>query len=540
MTQTSTLGLISATFETHADKTAVLFAEQDGQRFTFSDIWRRAVFFCPLIEGNFAPDAVVPIYLARGAQCLAVMIACVMTGRAFSVLNNRIAAPQLAHILEQTKAAALFADSSLIRVLSKSEAPQLDFLTDVEILLLQNEGWMPLFEKQMGRLRSDIVFTVIPHSDETGDSDTVALTEPQDPTARPAACLFTSGSTGSPKGVLVSDADLVARGRAEVESFEIASNDNLLSILPWSFDVGLSQVLTAWTAGCTLVIQNSWMPQDIVRSVSEHSVNGISAVPSIWIDFLASGLAFENPVPRYVTVSGGSLGESAQADLMARMEGTQVIRTYGQTETCRSSIAFPRAIQGAPTSVGVAYAGTNLYVVDDNLQALPPGSEGEILHTGDGVFLGYLSGDAVEKRIQNPFFDESGDTSQFAVLTGDYGRIDAQGRLYLLGRRDDMVKIKGNRVFLGEVIAEVEALEEVQEAVALQVVLNSGEPDPELALFATLSSEGEEQTALTLRKKLASRLPPYMLPSKIQVLDVFPRTASGKPDRQALKKLVKE
>ena len=107
----------------------------------------------------------------------------------------------------------------------------------------------------------------------------------------PAVCLFTSGSTGVPKGVLVGRQDLLERAETEIEWFGLTERDVLLSVLPFSFDVGLNQLMASLVAGATLVILDSWMPADILRAVAERGVTGISAVPSIWLDFLQAGLA---------------------------------------------------------------------------------------------------------------------------------------------------------------------------------------------------------------------------------------------------------
>ena len=115
---------------------------------------------------------------------------------------------------------------------------------------------------------------------------------PDDP-LRVGCCLFTSGSTGKPKGVLIGERDLTARAWAEAQWYQLNEQDVLLNILPFSFDVGLNQVLSAMCVGCSLVLLNSWLPADILDAVSERQVTGISAVPSIWSDFLKANLRFD-------------------------------------------------------------------------------------------------------------------------------------------------------------------------------------------------------------------------------------------------------
>ena len=168
-------------------------------------------------------------------------------------------------------------------------------------------------------------------------------------------CLFTSGSTGEPKGVLISAADLDRRAVAEVELFELTPNDVLLGVLPFSFDVGLNQLLSAITAGCTIVLSESWLPADISRAVTSFGVTGISAVPAIWNDLLNARIDLNLPEHRslrYVTVSGGDLPLERLLQLKSAIGPAGIFKTYGQSETFRSAALRPSEFTDKPRSVG--------------------------------------------------------------------------------------------------------------------------------------------------------------------------------------------
>ncbi|WP_029132478.1 class I adenylate-forming enzyme family protein [Sedimenticola selenatireducens] len=530
MTRRGLLSVVRECFEREADAPAVMGLGVDcEEQVSFCELWIKAEIYATLIKEYHRPDQVVPLFLTRCVDCLALMLACVIAGRVFSVINSRVQVTQLEHVLKQTQTGALWIDGPGMMALKKADTDQLEYLSGIDILALKTENWLSMYDKQVIRMQDQLSIRVLSSNDFR--KTPVSQVEKRDPLS-PSACLFTSGSTGKPKGVLISDADLISRAVSEAQNFRLNPGDRLLSILPWSFDVGLSQVLTSWVIGCPLVLLNSWLPIDIVQTASRLSITGISAVPSIWLDLLGSNLSFQSPLPRYVTISGGSLSAEKQAALIQRLDGIQVIKTYGQTETCRSTIAFPDDIAVAPSSVGRAYSGTCIYIVDADMRPLPPNEHGEVLHVGDGVMLGYLDGDSSSKLIENPFYDPPCNSSKFAVRTGDLGYMDAEGRLHLLGRADDMVKIKGNRVHLSEVASEAEALPEIQQA--LPVVLAEGD-QLELALFVTLAEDNPPLDETGLRRRLATYLPSYMLPKQILILDRFPRTASGKPDSQALK-----
>ena len=321
----------------------------------------------------------------------------------------------------------------------------------------------------------------------------------------------------------------------EVEAFGLKPSDRVLNILPWSFDVGLNQVLSCWAMGCTLVILHSPLPADIIDAAARFRITGLSAVPAIWTDFLAIDGRFKDPKPRYVTISGGSLAPEIQKQLVDRLDGIELIKTYGQTETFRSTLARNEDVISAPASIGKPVEGVRVYIVDEQLNPVPAGAEGEVLHAGNGVMSGYLDGNHAGKRIANPFFGEDGDTSPFAILTGDHGRLDPLGRLYLLGRADDLIKVQGNRVYISEIEAEALRLPEIQEAAG---ILFSRADQPDLFLFIVTPPSVGSPDARSIRKGLSRKLPSYMMPKDLIILNQLPRTFNGKPDRVALKEML--
>jgi len=526
------LNLIRTRFDTMGESPAVINIGSGGPTQTsFAALWRRASCFAPAVEQHSSPGQVIPLYLNRSVDCLALMIACLMTGRAFAVLNTRFKVAQIEHVLEQSGADALWIDGVGLTTL-KQGATDLDRIRRTKVMAVKNEHWLSLHDKQSQTLSGDISLTFFSGDELTPPDELLRPAHAED---QASTCLFTSGSTGAPKGVLIADADLVSRAMGEVDGFGLKPGDRVLNILPWSFDVGLNQVLSCWITGCTLVLLHSPLPADIIEAAARYQITGLSAVPTIWTDFLSIDGSFADPKPRYVTVSGGSLAPDIQTKLVARLEGIELIKTYGQTETFRSAIARNADVLSAPASVGRAVDGTRVYIVDEDLKPVPAGVEGEVLHTGNGVMLGYLDGNHTEKRIANPFYGQDGDTSRFAILPGDHGRLDPMGRLYLLGRADDLIKVQGNRVYISEVEAETLHLPEVQEAIA---VLFSRDGQTDLYMFVVTAPNAGTADVRSMHKSLARRLPSYMMPKELIVLQQLPRTSSGKPDRVALKNLL--
>ena len=360
------------------------------------------------------------------------------------------------------------------------------------------------------------------------------LVLPADP-LHVGCCLFTSGSTGKPKGVLIGERDLTARAWAEAQWYQLSKQDVLLNILPFSFDVGLNQVLSALCAGCSLVLLNSWLPADILDTVSERQVTGISAVPSIWSDFLKANLRFdtcgEHASLRYITISGGDLSREKLDRLPAVVDGVGIIKTYGQTETFRSTALSPLEFSRKRQSVGRAFVNVRVYVVREDGTLAEPHEVGEIVHTGMGVMQGYLDGDDPQNKVRpNPFFGPDDDALR-AVFTGDQGYLDEDGYLYLVGRRDEMLKVSGNRFYPRAVSDQLAAIDGVAEAEVVGVKLD--DDDTRLVAFVVQEPSSSLQPMM-IRRELALRVPSFMLPEQVVILCALPRTANGKPDRQAL------
>src|SRR5262249_16317779 len=273
------------------------------------------------------------------------------------------------------------------------------------------------------------------------------------------------------------------------------------------------------------------LPKDVLRTIAEEKVIGISGVPAIWRDFLAAGLCLKlhdsSSSLRYVTISGGSLSAPEQARFREAISGVEIFKTYGQTETFRSASLRPDELAGKADSVGRAYPGTRVFVLDDLQRPCPPGEVGEIVHVGAGTMKGYLGEKLSENKLRK-LPDLLGDA--LAVFTGDYGYLDSEGYLFLKGRRDGMIKIAGNRVYPEEVARHIHAIEGVREAEVVAVTTGSGESA--LVAFVVVKTNAAFEA---IRRAAARRLPAHMTPSNIALLKAIPRLSNGKPDQAALR-----
>lgn len=520
--------LLARHAQTRAESPAVSQRCADGSFLSTSyrSLAHKAFAYARRFLASTAPEQPIPLCLARGDECAAAMLGALCAGRAFCCLNPKLRLPQLEVVFAQLASPLALVDGAGLAMLRGERASDSP---------LHRCEWLMVPGAPLPRLAKRVC-------DELARQARVSFFEPPSEAEAPTielpgsalgCCLFTSGSTGTPKGVLISSGDLAARARIECAWFELQASDVLLNILPFSFDVGLNQLLSSVLVGAELLVLDSWLPADILATVASRRVTGIAAVPSIWADFIAHDRRFERAAAhaslRFITLSGGDLSPAQHARLPALCDGARVFKTYGQTEAFRIACLPAAEYAQHGLTVGRALPEGHLYVVRPDLSRCAAGETGEVVYSGVGTMLGYLAGGHEDKLRPNPFRGPE-DPNALAVFSGDLGTLDAAGRLRLEGRRDDLVKIQGNRVYPSEVKALLTTIDGV--AAAEVVALRQAEQTL-LAAFVVLRPE----TTLAvdaLRRALAERAPSYMVPTLLLVRDELPRTASGKPDRETL------
>jgi len=347
-----------------------------------------------------------------------------------------------------------------------------------------------------------------------------------------AAILYTSGSTGKPKGVVLSHRNMVAGAVSVAGYLEITEQDRILSVLPLSFDYGLSQLSTAFLVGATAVLINHLFPRDIVKAVAEERITGLAAVPPLWIQLSALAWPADCTL-RYLTNSGGAMPVATVAALRAAIPNARLFLMYGLTEAFRSTYLPPEQLDRRPDSMGRAIPNAEVLVVRPDGGLCAPGEPGELVHRGALVALGYWNDPAktAERFRPAPGQDPALPLTELAVWSGDTVRMDEEGYLYFIGRSDDMIKISGYRVSPTEVEEAAHASGLVAEAAAF------GVPHPVLGQAIVLLVVARDAALGTadLLRECQRRLPAYMVPGHIALVDgPFPRNPNGKIDRKLL------
>lgn len=352
-----------------------------------------------------------------------------------------------------------------------------------------------------------------------------------------AAILYTSGSTGKPKGVMLSHANVMAGASIVSTYLNITASDRTLAILPFSFDAGLNQLMTTIQQGATAVLQNWLFGKDIVRMLAAERITGLAGVPSLW-SLLAqpsSGLAkTELPDLRYITNTGGAMSQSLLAQLREALPTTDVVLMYGLTEAFRSTYLPPSELDVRPTSMGKAIPNTEILVVNDEGKRCAPGEVGELVHHGPTVSLGYWGNAELSGQVLRPHpFPPPGLIDVPKVCySGDLVRMDEDGFLYFVGRRDNQIKCSGFRISPTEVEEVLCQCGKLREAAVIGIP--DGVLGQRIKAFVT-PREGSTVNGDELLVFCSLAMPRHMVPKEVEVVAALPKTSSGKVDYPALR-----
>lgn len=340
--------------------------------------------------------------------------------------------------------------------------------------------------------------------------------------AQPAAILYTSGTTGAPRGVTLSHRNLVTNTRAILAYLPLDEHDIGGCVLPFYYAYGNSVLHTHLTAGAALVLENSLTyPQLVLETLVRERVTGLFGVPSTFalllqrVDFAAYDLT----ALRHVTQAGGAMPPALASRLAAALPGAEIYLMYGQTEaTARITWLPPGRRADKPGSVGIAVAGLELQIRDEHDQPVPPGTPGEVCVRGDSVMLGYWHDGTATARVLRDGW----------LHTGDVGTLDADGFLTLTGRRSDFIKTGAHRVSpveIEQVIAELPGV--VECAVAGVTDETLGETIKAFVVLAPDATLDERRVQAHCRAELAT----YKVPKAVAFVSELPKTGSGKVRR---------
>jgi long-chain acyl-CoA synthetase len=462
----------------------------------------------------------VAIYMDNTWPCIISIYAVTLAGGAFLVINPQTKADKLAYILNDSEAGILLTDVHLKNVINTA-APE--FKTLQRIICSGKENTVAA---DLTALSQPVEFF-----DEV-IADTSPLSMPSHVTPIDlAALIYTSGSTGNPKGVMHTHLSMTFALASLIEYLRLNHDHVLLNVLPFAFDYGLYQLIMAVELGATLVVERSFTyPAQVFKRMHEHKVSVFPGVPTIFSMLLAaharSKLAF--PSIQRITNTAAALPPNYVPRLKEIFPNALIYMMYGLTECKRVSYLEPELVDTHASSVGKAIPGTEVFLLDQAGMPVVPGERG-ILHVrGPHVMQGYWKQPELSAHMLKP-----GQLPHERILcTHDWFRMDEEGFLYFIGRSDDIIKTRGEKVSPIEVENVLQGIKGVTEAAVI------GQPDEllgeKICAFVALAQDSK-LTDNAIRKLCLDQLENFMAPQEVIILDSLPKTDTGKISKKLLK-----
>ncbi|MFC7803310.1 non-ribosomal peptide synthetase DhbF [Bacillus subtilis] len=449
-----------------------------------------------LIEKGIGPEQFVALALPRSPEMVASMLGVLKTGAAYLPLDPEFPSDRISYMLEDAKPSCIITTEEIAASLP-------DNLAVPELVLDQ-------------AVTQEIIKRYSPENPDVS----VSLDHP-------AYIIYTSGSTGRPKGVVVTQKSLSNFLLSMQEAFSLGEEDRLLAVTTVAFDISALELYLPLISGAQIVIAKKETirePQALAQMIENFDINIMQATSTLWHALVTS----EPEKLRGLRVLVG--GEALPSGLLQALQDLHcsVTNLYGPTETTIWSAAafLEEGLQGVPP-IGKPIWNTQVYVLDNGLQPVPPGVVGELYIAGTGLARGYFHRPdlTAERFVADPY----GPPGTRMYRTGDQARWRADGSLDYIGRADHQIKIRGFRIELGEIDAVLANHPHIEQAA---VVVREDQPGDK-RLVAYVVADAAIDTA-ELRRYMGASLPDYMVPAAFVEMDELPLTPNGKLDRKAL------
>lgn len=491
-----------------------------GQEFTYQSLKESAenLAFHFIHEGIKKGDRIA-IYMNNSWQSMISIYGITLAGGIFLVVNPQTKAAKLNYILNDCDAKMIVSESQLTGELSVA----LETLKNIQQVIISGE-----ILKDINNKISFTDFEKIIQND--GQKVELPRIIPNDL----AALIYTSGSTGFPKGVMMTHQSMVFTSWSLIEYLRLTEEERILLILPLAFDYGLYQLIMAVTLGATLIIEHSFnFPPSIFKQIDLLKPTVFPGVPSVYAMMIAlhkkTGITFD--CIKKITNTAAALPAEFTTDLKKIFPNALIFKMYGLTECKRVCYLEPELIDLKPGSVGKAIPGTEVFLLSSEGNLVAPGQPG-ILHVrGPHVMAGYWNNEKLSEKMLKPGLIPG----ERILCAYDLFKMDEDGFLYFLGRNDDIIKTRGEKVSPLEVENIIYKNEKIKEVAVIGV--------PDVILGESIIAFVTIFDMVTINEKeiqmeCMGQLEPFMVPQKIVFLSEMPKSSNGKIDKIELKRLI--
>jgi acyl-CoA synthetase (AMP-forming)/AMP-acid ligase II len=501
----------------YSSKTAIIVKTQEYSYSSLRESSENLARY--LILSNIKKGDRIAVYMNNSWQSIVSIYGITLAGAVILVINPQTRADKLNYILKDSGARILISESNLSNEISQA----LGAPTDIRQLIINGD-----INRVQGL--SDIKVINFENAVSINNQEVVL------PKVIPndlAALIYTSGSTGFPKGVMMTHQSMVFTSWSLIEYLRLSDEDRILLLLPLAFDYGLYQLLMAITVGGSLLVEQSFTFQaSVYKQIELYKPTVFPGVPTIYALMIAAnkktGLSFD--CIKKVTNTAAALPAEFIPDLKKIFPQALIFKMYGLTECKRVCYLEPELVDMKGDSVGKAIPGTEVFLLSPEGKPVPPGEIG-ILHVrGPHVMLGYWN----KEDLSREMLKQGSLPWERILCSNDWFKMDEDGFLYFLGRTDDIIKTRGEKVSPLEIENAIYKIEDVKEVAVI------GVPDEIMgeSIIAFVTTYEKNKTGeKEIQKECLSRLELFMVPQHIIFLDEMPKSSNSKIDKKELKKM---
>jgi len=507
----SVLSDLEKSAKTLADKVAVI---SEDSSLTFSDIRDKAKAFASIfIDQGIRPGDRIGICMRKSPEQIVAILGVLYSNAVFVPILPTLKRQNISHISKNSGMVAVITDSKRLS--------EVDFLQDT-IKIFVGEGSISEKYPNLNNMSRFVETDNLPPFTRLG----IDL----------AAIIYSSGSTGMPKGIMISHRNLYDGARIASAYLDTRENDRVACIISFNFDYGLNQIWQSFFKGCSLFLHDFIMPNDCLNFLKKYQITVVPLMPAIMTRlfdprFVKIDDNHNYSSVRYLCSSGGRISNSMISNINIFFPSALMYSMYGLTEAFRSTYLHPNDLQNRPSSIGKAIPDVEILILDDEGRECKAGETGELVHRGGCIALGYWND---PKKTKERFRTHPLYPNEILVYSGDLVVKDQEGFISFVSRKDEMLKNNGIRISATEIEAIVDSHPNISSVVVFGID-NIEVGHDIVAVYTTYDTEplNYQKFKRFLRESLAS----HMIPKFLVHQEIFPFTGNeGKIDRLTVRK----